>query len=99
MYIYTMKKGYVYILANKYRTVLYIGVTSNLERRLQEHKLGDAESFTSKYNCNILVHYEEYSDISNAIAREKQLKNWKREWKEALIKELNPHMEDLSKDW
>ena len=55
--------------------------------------------FTSKYNCHDLVYYEEYNDIRNAIAREKQLKNWKRIWKEDLIKKMNPEMRDISEDW
>jgi putative endonuclease len=89
----------VYILSNFARTVLYIGVTNNLERRVWEHRNGEGGVFTSKYKCHFLMYYEDYSDIRNAIAREKQLKNWKREWKIELIRKENPEMIDLAKDW
>jgi putative endonuclease len=95
-----MNNSYVYFMANNHNTVLYVGVTDNLERRIWEHKNGvDKNSFVYKYNCRKLVHYETFADIKNAIAREKQLKNWKREWKNELIEKENPHWEDLSGKW
>ncbi len=86
-------------MSNKYRTVLYIGVTSNLAIRVQQHKAGEGSVFTKKYNCHSLVYFEEFSDIRYAIAREKQLKNWRRIYKEDLIRKLNPELIDLSEDW
>ena len=94
-----MHQYYVYILTNKNHTVLYIGVSNDLEVRLIQHKKKENKGFTSKYNVNKLVYYEEYNDIDRAISREKQLKNWKREWKIQLIEKDNPDWEDLSKDW
>jgi len=88
----------VYIMSNKNRTVLYVGVTSNLESRVLDHKTGESK-FTAKYNCTDLLYFEEYADIRNAIAREKQLKKWKRTWKEDLIKKENPELKDLAADW
>jgi len=85
----------IYILTNKYNTTLYIGVTNNLLKRTYEHKQKIAKGFTEKYNVNRLVYYEEYTEVKDAIAREKQLKNWHREWKLNLIKEKNPKFEDL----
>ena len=73
-----MKDYYVYILSNKANTVLYIGVTNNLERRIYEHKNGVLEGFTKKYNVHKLVYFEMCGDIKDAIAREKQLKKWSR---------------------
>lgn len=90
-----MKNYFVYILTNPTNTVLYIGVTNNLERRIYEHKNELIDSFTKKYNLKKLVYFEETSDIASAIAREKQLKNWRREWKFNLIKNLNPGLLDL----
>ncbi|MCD2421396.1 GIY-YIG nuclease family protein [Niabella pedocola] len=89
----------VYIVSNYLRTVLYIGVTNDLVRRMQEHKSGDGAGFTARYHCYYLVYYEDFSDIRNAIAREKQLKRWHREWKLNLIREQNPDMKDLSDEW
>ena len=94
-----MKAGYIYIMSNKNRTTFYIGVTSDLEKRVLEHKSGDGAKFTDKYNCTSLVYYETILDIKQAIQREKQLKNWHREWKLNLIKELNPELKDLSEEW
>ena len=88
---------YIYIISNKIRTVFYIGVTSDLERRIYEHSSGTFEnSFTSKYKCKHLIYYEEYNDIHNAISREKQLKKWSRQKKLNLIQTLNPKIRDLS---
>lgn len=92
-----IKSYYVYIMTNKNDSVLYIGVTANLRKRVYEHKNGCyEESFTDKYNLLKLLHYEMYDDPNNAIAREKQLKGWNREWKERLINKTNRHWLDLS---
>jgi len=77
---------------------LYIGATSNLQRRVDEHKNNLVEGFTKKYSCHKLVYYEITPDVYVAISREKQLKNWRREKKENLIKTLNPSWKDLSDD-
>jgi putative endonuclease len=87
---------YVYILANKYNNVFYIGVTNSIAKRLFEHKFGLNDGFSKKYKTKKLVYLEEYSDIKEAIAREKQLKNWHRDWKINLIKKTNPNFEDMS---
>ena len=87
---------YVYILINQNHTVLYTGVTSDLIRRVYEHKNHlDQNSFTSKYNVTRLVYFEETSDVKSAIEREKQIKSWKRERKIELILQSNPRMIDL----
>jgi len=86
---------YVYILTNKTNKVLYIWVTNNIIRRINEHKQWLIEGFTKKYNCKKLLYIEEYLDIKEAIYREKQLKNWHKEWKLDLIKEINPLFEEL----
>jgi putative endonuclease len=93
-----MKQFYVYILASKSR-VIYTGVTSNLQRRVYEHKNKLFQGFTSKYNVNRLVYYEVMPVAETAIAREKQIKGWLREKKIALIESVNPTWQDLSKDW
>ena len=89
-----MNKGYVYFLTNFRRTTLYIGVTSNLIARVWDHKQGQGSGFTSKYKTTILVYAEEFDSISDAIAREKQLKNWHQKWKWNLLKQQNPKLED-----
>ncbi|MDX1672984.1 MAG: GIY-YIG nuclease family protein [Balneolaceae bacterium] len=89
------KKGYVYILSNFKRNVLYTGVTSDIVKRIWEHRMGNGSVFTKKYNLVYLVYYEEFKHIERAIDREKQLKNWHREWKFNLIKSKNPEMKDL----
>ena len=87
---------YVYILSNKYCNVLYTGVTSDLLRRVYEHKNHlDPDSFTSKYNVTRLVYFEETSDVKAAIEREKQIKSWNRKRKTSLIMEKNPQWIDL----
>lgn len=90
---------YVYILTNRWHTVLYIGMTRDIERRVFEHKTKLTKGFTSKYNCDRLVHLEEYARVRDAIAREKELKKYHRAWKERLINESNPDWEDLSDGW
>jgi putative endonuclease len=88
--------GTVYILTNKINTVLYIGVTTDLHARICEHREKvDPNSFTAKYNCYKLLYYESFSRIEEAITREKQMKKWKREWKEKLIAVKNPNWIDL----
>jgi putative endonuclease len=90
-----MKDLFVYILTNERRTTLYIGVTNNLEGRLWQHQHKQGSRFTRQYNLTVLIYYETYPDPLSAIAREKQLKGWKREKKEALIATLNPDWDDL----
>ena len=88
----------VYILASKKNGSLYIGVTSNIVKRIYEHKNSFVESFTKKYQIYNLVYYEIYEDIEEAIKREKQLKKWNRQWKIALIEKENPEWHDLYRD-
>ena len=95
--VINMQKYWIYIITNANRTVLYIGVTNNLFRRCMEHKSGIIEGFTKKYNCHILLYYEEFQQIEDAIAREKELKGWSRSKKDTLIKEKNSTLEDLCK--
>lgn len=87
---------YVYILASGYNGTIYIGVTSNLEKRIYQHKNKVYAGFTAKYNIDRLVYFETTSDVRAAITREKQLKKWKREWKINLINQQNPKWIDLS---
>ena len=93
------KQGYVYILTNNRKTVLYTGVTSDLQKRIYQHKHKVMLGFTSKYKCNSLVWYEQADEITAAITREKQIKAGSRKKKEALINTMNPRWEDLAKDW
>ena len=90
---------YLYIITNKKEGVLYIGVTNNIERRMNEHKNKLGKGFSSRYNLDKLVYYEPHQYIKNAIKREKNMKKWKREWKIKLIIKDNPCWNDLSKDW
>ncbi len=93
-----MKTYYVYIITSKSGT-LYTGVTNNLERRIYEHKNKMVKGFSKKYNINRLVFYEETGDIDSAIAREKQIKSWRRSKKLDLVKSMNPTWTDLSENW
>lgn len=77
---------------NSNRTVLYVGVTADLHKRIDAHSLGIGAAFTKKYNCTDLVYYEEHPSIEIAIAREKTLKKWKRDWKLDLIQTINPNL-------
>jgi len=86
---------WVYILASCIGGTLYIGVTSDLVRRVYEHRTGQVPGFTKQYNVQRLVHFEQFSDIENAIRREKRLKKWNRSWKIQLIEERNPNWDDL----
>jgi len=87
---------YVYMLTNKNNRVLYIGITNDLPRRIYEHKNKLINGFTKRYNLNKLIYYETTEDIFSALEREKQLKNWHREWKLNLINNFNPRWVDLS---
>ena len=89
---------YVYMMSNSRRT-LYVGATSNLVKRVYEHKQKVVHGFTKKYNVTWLVYYEETSDRTAALEREKQLKKWRRSKKDALIDSFNPRWEDLSRKW
>ena len=96
-YLQDVKFYWVYFMANARDTVLYVGVTNDIQRRVKEHKEHtDPHSFTARYNVDKLVWYEAHESIVEAIAREKQLKNWKRAWKDALINEMNPDWKDLA---
>lgn len=93
-----MREYYVYILTNKSNKVLYIGVTSNLQTRINQHKLKLVDGFTKKYNVNKLVYVEEFRDVNEAIAAEKKLKGWIRIKKIKLIESKNPNWSDLSEE-
>lgn len=95
MKLLMLKNGFVYILTNKNQTTFYIGVTGDLKKRIAQHKNGDGSEFTSKYKLIYLVYYEQVFSMDAAIKREKQLKNWHRQWKLNLIREHNPEMKDL----
>lgn len=90
-----MKQGFVYFVTNWTREVLYVGVTSNLDLRLAQHKAKTFSGFSSKYNLNKLVYYEVLSDMENAILREKQIKRWSRAKKDALVEKVNNNWDDL----
>jgi putative endonuclease len=85
-------------MSNYAKTVLYVGVTNNIQRRVQEHKQGINDGFTKKYKVDMLMYCETVSDIETALVREKQLKHWNRSKKESLINSLNPQWKDLSKE-
>ncbi len=89
------KHYYVYIMAS-HSHVIYIGMTNDLRRRVAQHQQKLVEGFTQKYNCAMLVHYESTEDVHSALAREKELKGWRREKKIALIESRNPTWQDLS---
>ena len=90
-----MAYSYVYILASKKNGTLYIGVTSDLIKRVYEHRIHLVEGFTKKHKVHLLVYFEQFEDIMLAIKREKQMKAWRRDWKLELIEENNPRWEDL----
>ena len=89
------KPGYVYIMTNRRNGTLYIGVTSDLAKRVYEHRIGAAPGFTKRYGLKTMVYYEAHADIETAIVREKAMKNWRREWKLRRINEMNPGWHDL----
>lgn len=99
MNLMKLRQFYVYILTNFANTTLYIGVTNDLQKRLYEHRSGVGSAFTSKYNLTKLVYYEIADTADGAIYREKQLKNWHRQWKIELVGSQNPAWEDLSSHW
>jgi len=86
-------------MGNKLNTVLYIGVTNSLGRRIAEHKAATNPGFATQYGCSKLLYFEYYDDMASAIAREKQLKNWKRAWKDELISTKNQSRTDLAEKW
>tara|TARA_R110002072_G_scaffold79520_1_gene183375 strand:+ start:108 stop:419 length:312 start_codon:yes stop_codon:yes gene_type:complete len=92
------KRGYVYVMASRRNGTLYVGVTSDLERRVYQHKTGSIKGFTQKYGVKSLVYFEAFDDIEQAILREKALKKWRRAWKLELIEKENPGWRDLSAD-
>lgn len=90
-----MNTYYVYIMASSNNRTLYIGMTNNLIRRVYEHRNGLIDGFTKKYNCHKLVWFQETNSIESAITKEKQMKNWIRQYKENVINEMNPEWKDL----
>jgi len=90
-----MKSGFVYIMANRKKGTVYIGVTSNLAQRVYQHRNELIEGFTKTYGCKILVWFAAYDDLQNARHRELRMKKWKRSWKIRLIEEENPDWKDL----
>jgi putative endonuclease len=89
---------FVYMLTDKGRKTLYIGMTNNLAARVIQHRNPEGESFTQRYHCVVLVYYEHYTDVHAAIEREKQLKGWTRAKKDALAKTMNPEWKDLAEE-
>jgi putative endonuclease len=91
----SIDRAWVYIMTNRPRGVLYIGVTTNLAQRVSQHTLGTFEGFTSKYKLHQLVWCEEFARIDDAIAHEKRLKRWRRDWKIELVEKNNPNWDDI----
>ena len=91
-----MQAFYVYMMTNRSRVVLYTGITNSLMRRVWQHQNGEIEGFTKTYEVNLLVYYERYNDPRDAIAREKEIKGWRRAKKNALVETMNPNWADLS---
>lgn len=89
------KGGFVYIMASRRNGTIYLGVTSDLPKRVWEHQEGIIKGFTQRYGCKMLVWFERHEDIEEAIKREKQMKEWKRAWKLRVIEEMNPGWDDL----
>ena len=92
------KKGYLYILASRRNGTLYVGVTSDLVKRVEEHRQKLVDGFTKRYSLTRLVYFEMFEDIKDAITRERHLKEWKRKWKTELIQSINPYWRDLYED-
>jgi putative endonuclease len=95
---YLMMRYFVYLMASRRNGVLYTGITSNIVKRVWEHKNGSVEGFTKKYDVNKLVYYEIFEDVEEAILRERRIKKWNRGWKIRLIESLNPEWKDLYED-
>lgn len=93
-----MKPGYVYIMASKRNGTIYLGVTSDLPKRVYEHRNGLIAGFTRKYGCKMLVWFEQYDDLEEARAAELRMKNWNRQWKLKRIERMNPEWRDLYED-
>lgn len=89
---------FIYVLANRGRTTLYIGMTNNLARRMEDHRVGTVAGFVKRYHCTDLIYYELFTTAYDAITREKQLKRWSRAKKLALIRKMNPTFRDLTDD-
>ena len=94
-----MPKGYVYFTSNRKHTVLYAGVTSDLKGRIYKHKKNIYKGFASRYNCDEILYFEEFTKMADVIKREKQVKRWRKDWKWKTIQEPNPDLNDLSSDW
>jgi putative endonuclease len=94
-----VQQYWVYMLTNRWKNVLYTGVTNSLETRIRQHKNKAVPGFTKKYNCDLLVYFEEYDRIEQAIAREKEIKGWVRAKKNALVDSMNAEWNDLAADW
>ena len=94
-----MKQYFVYLLTNRWQNVLYTGMTNSLIKRIWQHKNKALPGFTAKYNCDRLVYFEAYDHVQQAIAREKQIKNWPRAKKNELVNSTNPEWNDLAADW
>ena len=92
------KSGYVYIMASQRNGTIYLGVTSNLPKRVYEHREGLVDGFTKKHGCKLLVWYESYDDIQEARATELRMKSWNRQWKLKRIERMNPDWRDLWDD-
>lgn len=90
-----MKAGFVYFVTNWTGEVIYVGVTSNLEQRLAQHRMKTFSGFTGRYNLDKLVYYETFADMENAILREKQIKRWRRQKKDVLVEGVNPAWDNL----
>ena len=93
------KQYFIYMMTNRWKNVLYTGMTNSLERRVWEHKNKAVPGFTKQYNCDRLIYFEEYTEVDQAIARETQLKAWSRKKKDALIARMNPEWHDLAAGW
>ena len=89
---------FVYIMTNEHKNVVYTGVTNDLGRRVYEHETGETKGFTKRYNCHFLVYYEHFTNIEEAIDREKEIKKWRREKKDKLIESINPNWDFLNDD-
>ena len=90
---------FVYLMGSANGRAVYAGMTNDLIRRVREHKSGEIPGFTKRYRCHMLLYYEEYPNVRDAIAREKEIKGWLRVKKERLVASINPERQDLAKEW